>query len=141
MTRTIKALITVLALMMFATGIDYVTGNHYQLIGDWSDETDMPMVWGTACLIFSFSALYSIIKTKTMLAMNVLVFGFAVNVMFAVQAYDMRMTPVPWPPEDVRIVTNHLAHAGFAIVIAAALWWREGVNRRCSEIIEHGGPS
>lgn len=138
MTRTVKALMLILALMMFAIGLDYVTGNQHQLINDWSDETDMPLVWGSACLLFAAAAVYSVVWARNMFAVNTLLFGFAVNVMFAVQVYDPRMSPIPWPPEDVRLITNHLAHAGCMLVLAAALWWREGVKRRCSEIIEQG---
>lgn len=136
MTRALSLFAGVLAAIMAIRGIDYVTGNSYTSgpIGD--DNLHMPIWWGSACILTAIAVFYSVWRRKAEALKNSALVAFAIYVMFAVQTYDMRMLPIPWPPEDTRVVGDHLGFAVLWIGVAFTVWWREGKFRRRAEILE-----
>lgn len=136
MTRALRAFVYILSFMALARGLDYVTGNEYDLGRLWGEDVAMPYLWGAACLAGGVAAVVAVVFSFPSLAINASIFNFATNVMLAAQVVDSRMLPYPWPPEDVRIPVDHLGHAVLWLTIAVVVWWREGVLRRRSEIIE-----
>lgn len=136
MTRALRAVVYILSFMALARGLDYVTGNEHDMGRMWADEVAMPYLWGAACLVGGVAAVAAVLFHIPGLAINAGIFNFAVNVMFAAQVVESRMSPVPWPPEDVRIPVDHLGHAALWMAVAVVVWWREGVKRRRSEIFE-----
>lgn len=136
MTRALRAFVYILSFMALARGLDYVTGNEYDLGRLWGEDVAMPYLWGAACLAGGVAAVVAAVFRFPGLAVNAGIFNFATNVMLAAQVAEYRMLPYPWPPEDIRITVDHLGHAVLWLTIAVVVWWREGVLRRRSEIIE-----
>lgn len=136
MTRSLTAGVAILNTMLFVRGVDYSTGNVYDAAGRvFGDHIDMPGVWGASCLAISILVYAAIAVRWVQVLKNLCLFAFGVNAMFAVQIYEARMFPVPWPPEDTRLIADHIGHAALWLLFAATIWWREGVRRRRSELL------
>lgn len=129
-----KVLVGILAWVMAARGIDYVSGNSYDMGRLWGDHLSMPELWGSACLIIALLSVIGLVFNRTRLVINTAVGGMAVCVMFAIQVAEMRM--FTWPPEDIRIITDHLGHAASWLLVAATIQYRAGVEKRKTEILE-----
>lgn len=136
MTREGTAFAWVLNLLLLARGIDYVTGNSFDMGRIWGESVGMPIYWGTACIVTSVLVTVALLRKKFEALQFFALVAFGINVMFAVQSADYRMLPVPWPPEDFRLLGDHVGHAAMWLILAVALWWREGINRRRNEILE-----
>lgn len=136
MNKTLMAITAVLAAMLAVRGIDYVTGDPVSAGVRISDGAEMPLYWGWASIAASLAVAASLVFKKHTALLNSALVCFAINAMFAVQVFDPRMAPVPWPPEDTRLVFDHVGHAALWFVIAATVWWREGINRRREVILE-----
>lgn len=134
MTRSMKTLVGILIWIMTARGLDYVTGNSYDMGRLWGDHLTMPKLWGVACLIVAGLATIGLIFHKPRLIVNVGIAGMAVSVMFAIQVADMRM--LSWPPEDIRIITDHLGHAAIWLLVSTTIHYRLGVEKRKELILE-----
>lgn len=135
MNKTLMAFAWVLATMLAVRGIDYVTGDSAAAPVKVSEGAEMPMYWGWASLVATVLVMGSLVLKKASFLQNSALVCFAINAMFAVQAFDFHMLPAPWPPEDTRLVTDHIGHALLWLLIAVALWWREGVVRRRDVIL------
>lgn len=133
-TRAMSALVAILSWVMVARGMDYVTGNRYDMGRLWGDHLAMPNVWGTACLFVGFTAILGLVIRKPRLVVNVGLVGMAISVMFAIQVADMRM--FEWPPEDIRIITDHLGQAASWLLVSATIHYRLGVEKRKAAILE-----
>lgn len=136
MTREGTAFAWVLNLLLFARGLDYVTGNPFDMGRIWGESVGMPLYWGTACIVTSVLVTVALLWKKFKALKFFALVAFGINAMFAVQSADYRMLPVPWPPEDFRLLGDHVGHAAMWLILAVALWWREGINRRRNEILE-----
>lgn len=136
MTNTLKAIAWVLSLMIINSGIDYITGNQFDMGRVWGDHISMPVWWGLACIVTGATSVGALIADNAKLLFNAALVAFAIYLMFAYQIFDMRMLPFPWPPEDNRLLSDHLGKASIWLIIATSLWWREGVNRRKKEILD-----
>lgn len=134
MTRTMQALVVVLTGVMTARGIDYVTGNSYLLGRVWGDSLTMPEMWGTASLIVAGISLIGLLFKKPRIILNAAIGGAAVCLMFAYQVANVRM--FSWPPEDIRLMVDHLGHSATWALIAASIHYRMGVERKKEEILE-----
>lgn len=140
MTRSLKAGVAILSTMLLVRGVDYVTGNSYDTDGRViEDNLTLPGWWGATCLLVAFLVFAALLVGRAPLVKNLCLVAFSVNVMFAVQIYESRMLPFPWPPEDIRLVADHIGHASLWLLFAATVWWREGVRRRRSELLEEAG--
>lgn len=135
MNKTLMAFAWVLTTMLAVRGIDYVTGDSAAAPVKVSEGAEMPMYWGWASLVATVLVMGSLVLKKASFLQNSALVCFAINAMFAVQAFDFHMLPAPWPPEDTRLVTDHIGHALLWLLIAVALWWREGVVRRRDVIL------
>lgn len=135
MNKTLMAFSWVLTLMLAARGVDYVTGDSFAAPVKISEGAEMPLYWGWAAISAAALVSVSLVMRHPRFLQNAALVCFAINAMFAVQAFDYRMLPVPWPPEDTRLVTDHIGHALLWFLIAAALWWREGIVRRREAIL------
>lgn len=136
MTRTMQAMIGILSVMMLSRGVDYITGDSIDRSPIWVENLSQPEVWGIACIVLAVTGGYAVIARCPVAGKWVGFLGFAVNAMFAVQIWAPSMSPWPWPPEDTRLVTDHLGHAGGYAVMSLSLWWRMGVERRMQEKLE-----
>ena len=136
MTKSLKAISTVLSLMLFVRGVDYVTGDPVSSSVKVSDGAEMPLYWGIACIVAGIAAAVSMLANKSAWLQNTALLSFAIYAMFAVQAFDTRMLPVPWPPEDTRLIADHIGHSMLWLLVAATIWWREGINRRREVLLE-----
>lgn len=139
MTREVRFVAWVLAVILGFRGLDYVTGNTYPRGYVYGEEVFMTAYWGAACLVTTVLAVVSLVLRKPAWLKNTALLGFAINTMFVVQAAEVRMLPVPWPPEDFRLVFDHLGHAALWFFVASILWWREGVRLRRSQILTERG--
>lgn len=138
MNKSLMAFAWVLSTMLAVRGLDYVTGDSFAASVKISDGAEMPLYWGWASLIAAALVMGSLVLKQARLLQNSALVCFAINAMFAVQAFAYRMLPVPWPPEDTRLVADHIGHSLLWLLIAAALWWREGIVRRREAILGRG---
>lgn len=129
-----RVLVAILSVGMIARGVDYVSGNSYDMGRLWGDHLTIPELWGIACLIVAALALLGLALNRVGLVINAGIAGMAISVMFAVQVADMRM--FLWPPEDVRIITDHLVTAATWLLASATIHYRRGVDRRKQTIME-----
>lgn len=136
MPRAQRVLIWILLLMEFVRGVDYLTGNQNDVGSVHPDEVGMPLVWGTACVAAASVAAVGVYFVRKSWVINGAIASFAVNLMLAWQVFEVRMLPYPWPPEDTRIIVDHVGHAAIWALVAGVVWWRGGVQRRCSEIMK-----
>lgn len=136
MNKSLKAISAVLSLMLFLRGVDYVTGDPVASSVKISDGAEMPLYWGVACIVAGIAAAVSVLANKSTWLQNTALLGFAIYAMFAVQAFDTRMLPVPWPPEDTRLVADHIGHSVLWLLVAVIIWWREGISRRREALLE-----
>lgn len=134
MTRAMRILVAILIWIMAARGIDYVTGNSYDMGRLWGDHLFMPELWGTACLIIAVVSASGLLFRWPRLVANTALAGMATSVMFAVQVADMRM--FRWPPEDIRIITDHLGHAAIWLLVAVTILYRLGIEKQKVKILE-----
>lgn len=132
MTRALQAFIWFMWFDMFARGIDYITGNQFNT-GLVDDNLTMPEVWGAASLVTCAVLAVGMFTKRLSVVQFGAILGFAVYVMFAVQVFQVRMLPYPWPPEDVRMVAGHVSTAGMWLVVAVTLWYRRYANQKCRE--------
>lgn len=136
MTREGTAFAWILNLLLLLRGLDYITGDTHSMGHAWGDDLGMPMYWGTACIVTSLIVTVALVRKKLEALRFSALVAFGINTMFAVQSADYRMLPVPWPPEDFRLLGDHVGHAAMWLILAVALWWREGIDRRRNEILE-----
>ena len=139
MTREVRFVAWVLAAMLGFRGLDYATGNTYPMGRAYGEEVAMPTYWGAACIATTVLVVVSLVLRKPAWLKNAALLGFAINTMFVIQSAESRMLPVPWPPEDFRLVFDHQGHAVLWFFVASILWWREGVRRRRSQILTERG--
>lgn len=135
MNKSLMAFAWVLSTMLAVRGLDYVTGDSFSASFRISDGAEMPLYWGWASLIAAALVMGSLVLKRARLLQNSALVCFAINAMFAVQAFAYRMLPVPWPPEDTRLVADHIGHSLLWLLIAVTLWWREGIVRRKEAIL------
>lgn len=136
MTRSLKGMVWIICLMQAVRGLDYVTGNEHDMGRAWAEQLGMPVYWGLACLVASAAVVVALCAAWPRVLLNAALVSFAINAMFAVQVFDMRMSPVPWPPEDVRLIFDHIAHSALWFLVAGTIWWREGIYRRREELLD-----
>lgn len=139
MSRAIAVYVFIFSCMSLSRGVDYVTGNSVDRGRLLDDALSMPMVWGTACLVGGALGIISLYVKSGVFAVNTAIVNFAVSVMLGVQVFHADMLPTPWPPEDVRIATDHFGQAAAWAATAFTLWWREGVRKRTSGVVEEVG--
>lgn len=135
MNKSLKAISTVLSLMLFVRGVDYVTGDSVAASVKVSEGAEMPLYWGIACIVAAVAAAVSMLANKPAWLQNTALLGFAIYAMFAVQAFDSRMLPIPWPPEDTRLIADHIGHSVLWLLVAVTVWWRNGIRIRRNEIL------
>lgn len=135
MTRTMQALLAAMAFPSLWRAIDYTTGNSYQLGREWGEELYLPMLWGAACAIIALGGFIAAFTRSYTIGINTSILGMAVYVMFAVTVFQTRMLPYPWPPEDVRLVSDHLASSAIWGILGLSLLFRRGVERKKSELL------
>lgn len=135
MTRAVKAIVGLLVFEMFVRSVDYLTGDSHPN-SFWEDGLQMPAVWGSTCLAATLLILFGLARNKPGVVQTGSIVSFAIYVMFAIQVFEMRMLPYPWPPEDTRIVATHLMVAGCWLTVAVTIWWREYINLRKTEELE-----
>ena len=129
-----KTLRTLLSLVAIATVIDYVTGNSYHMGRVWGDEYSTPLLWGIACLITATIALVGIATSKPKVLIFASCLGASVYAMIAVQIADIRM--FAWPPEDIRLIANHVGQSFTWALVGVATYYRHGVDLRKEAILE-----
>lgn len=135
MNKSLMAFAWVLSTMLVVRGLDYVTGDSFAASFRISEGAEMPLYWGWASLIAAALVMGSLVLKRARLLQNSALVCFAINAMFAAQAFAYRMLPVPWPPEDTRLVADHIGHSLLWLLIAVTLWWREGIVRRREAIL------
>lgn len=138
MTKFLIGQVVLMTVLLAGYGLDYLTGNTFDMGRVYGEGVYMPTYWGAACLATSVYVVYGLLRRCPKALINASLVAFAINTMFAVQIADSRMLPVPWPPEDFRLLFGHVVHAGIWASIALALWWREGVTRRSDELLAEG---
>lgn len=138
MDKSLKAISTVLVFMLLVRGVDYITGDPVSASVKVSDGAEMPLYWGLACVVAAVAAAVSLLANKAAWLQNTALVCFAIYAMFAVQAFDSRMLPFPWPPEDTRLIADHIGHSVLWMLVAITIWWRKGINRRRSELLGEG---
>lgn len=134
MSADLRILLTVLSLTSVIRGIDYMTGSEFVAARGWGEESTMPLLWGAASVgVGLYGLLAAAINCKRQ-AINVGLVGMSVSAMFAVQVFEMRMLPVPWPPQDARIVVHYIGQAVLWLLVTGTAYFRQGVSDRRHEI-------
>lgn len=136
MNRPLVAVVAILSFVAVTTGVDYVTGNSYDMGRTFGDQLVAPYVWGVACLLVGISALVGVIRKDDILAINSAIGGMATYAMFSFQIFETRMLPHPWPPEDLRLLSNNLGLAALWMVVALTLFFRQGVDRKKAALLK-----
>lgn len=134
MNKTLRTLVVLLSLVAIVTGVDYVTGNSYHMGRVWGDEYSTPFLWGVACLITATIALAGVATYQPKVLVFAACLGASVYAMFAVQIADIRM--FAWPPEDIRLIANHIGTSFIWALIGVATYYRHGVEKRKEAILE-----
>lgn len=132
--KTLRTLVLLLSLVAIVTGIDYVTGNSYHMGRVWGDEYATPLLWGIACLTTAAIALYGIAMIKPKVLIFASCLGASVYLMFAIQIADTRM--FNWPPEDIRLIANHIGQSFTWALVGVTTYYRHGVDLRKKIILE-----
>lgn len=136
MTGYIRGLLLIMGVIAFVRGIDYSTGSASDM-GRWVDDgLNMPDVWGAACLMCGVLLLAAAGTGHVRLAINACLIAFAVSFMLAFQVWDVRMWVIPWPPEDVRVPTDHLGRSAIFLLTGVTLWFRDSKHNRAKIIVE-----
>jgi len=123
-----------LGFALIVRGVDYVTGDTFPLTSLLHDVSS-PEVWGIACILTGALMWASLPLKGWKWAYTANIVSFAVYVMLAVQIFDVRMIPYPWPPEDIRVITDLLAFAAFSITLSITIQYRESVKARKHQIV------
>jgi len=135
--RFIKRLTWILTFGLAIRGVDYVTGNTYSLgILKGDDGLSKPEVWGLTALVACAILVAGLIMDNGRIVQLGAVAAFAIYAMFAIQIFDMRMLPYPWPPEDIRLISQHLVAAGLWITIANEIRTNIYVTEKALEELE-----
>ena len=132
--KTLRTLVLLLSLVAIITGVDYVTGNSYHMGRVWGDEYTTPLLWGLACLVTATIALVGIVAYKPKVLVFACCLGASVYAMFAIQIADTRM--FAWPPEDIRLIANHIGQSFTWALVGVATFYRHGVEKRKEAILE-----
>lgn len=134
MNKSLRALVVLISLVAIVTGVDYVTGNSYHMGRVWGDEYTTPLLWGVACLITATISLVGIATSKPKVLIFASCLGASVYAMFAVQIADIRM--FAWPPEDIRLIANHIGQSFIWALVGVTTFYRYGVDLRKEIILE-----
>lgn len=134
MNKSLRALVVLISLVAIVTGVDYVTGNSYHMGRVWGDEYSTPLLWGVACLVTATIALVGIATSKPKVLIFASCLGASVYAMFAVQIADIRM--FAWPPEDIRLIANHIGQSFIWALVGVTTFYRYGVDLRKEIILE-----
>ena len=135
MSRAVRFLMFWLGFALIVRGVDYVTGDTFPLTSLLHD-VNSPEVWGITCIIVGIFIWVSALLKGWKWAYTANISAFAVYIMLAVQIFDMRMLPYPWPPEDVRVITDLMTFAMFSLTLSITIQYRESVKARKHQIVK-----
>lgn len=135
MTRAVRAIISLLAFELFVRSVDYLTGDSYNA-RNVEDNLSVPEVWGLFGLAAVIIVALGLFSKRAGVVQAGCVTSFAIYTMFAVQIFELRMLPIPWPPEDTRFLTSHLTLAGLWLLMALVIWWRAYIAKKCADELD-----
>lgn len=118
MTRTLKAIVVIMAISLIGRGTDYVTGD----VGHKPDELSAAMpelVWGWTCLIVAVIVLFGVLSNRLKVTVIGSLCAASVYVMFAWYRVDQlfHMTDI----DDWRLPIDYTCSAGVWAVICMTL--------------------
>lgn len=126
MTRTMQLLLLVGALQLVARGTDLLFS---PVLGpvplDAADGRDA--VWGVASLIAAAVVLVGVLRRSPAVAVQGSLIGFAIYGMFAWLVVGS--TVLADPPDNWRILADHLFHSAFWLICAVSISFRHGVYK------------
>lgn len=135
MTRAVRAIISLLAFELFVRSVDYLTGDSYDS-RNIEDNLSVPEVWGLFGLAAVFIVVLGLWSNRLGIVQTGCVTAFSIYTMFAVQVSDLRMLPIPWPPEDTRLLASHITFAGLWLLMALVIWWRAYIAEKCTDELD-----
>ena len=138
MTSALRTLLLILSFTSAVRGIDFVTGSEFVAARGWGDESTMPLLWGAASIGTGVYGALAAVLNSPRQAINAGLVGMAVSATFAIQVFEMRMLPLPWPPQDARVVADYLGHSALWLLTAGTAFYRKGVDERRHEILGGG---
>lgn len=136
--RILFLLIVALSLNLFLRGVDYVTGNSFDVSAT-EDDLFATSVWGFASLAAVAVTVFGLVSRKPIFLQFGAVASFAIYSMFAIQTFNVRMLPFPWPPEDVRLVSAHLLEAFLWLSVAVEVKKDRYVREKVAEEMDRFG--
>lgn len=126
MTRTMQLLLLVGALQLVARGTDLlfspVSGEIARDMGGAQGA-----VWGITCLIAAAVVLVGLLRRSPVVAVQGSLIGFAIYGMFAWFVVDD--TILAYPPDNWRILADHVAKSTFWLIFAVSVSFRHGVHK------------
>lgn len=134
MNRAMTAMVAIMATVSAFWGLDFVTGDSYHLGDAWGAALSTPQLWGIAHLVTSAIAAGGVLLRHAKTTIFASLVGAATNFMLAVQVADAQM--FAWPPEDIRLMVNHLGQGAIWLMAAVVIFFRHGVERRKEIILE-----
>ena len=135
MTRAVRAIISLLTFELFVRSVDYLTGDSYSERRV-EDNLSVPEVWGLFGLAAVFIVVLGLLSKRTGVVQAGCITAFSIYTMFAVQIFEFRMLPIPWPPEDTRLLTSHITFAGLWLLMALVIWWRAYIAKKCVDELD-----
>lgn len=135
MNRAVKTMASILTFELFVRSVDYSTGNSYS-VGYTDDNLWVPQVWGLTGFAAVAILLFGLLRNRPKVVQFGSICAFAIYTMFAVQIFEVRMLPYPWPPEDSRLCATHVAFAGLWLLSAGVIWWRSYIYKQCTDELD-----
>lgn len=85
------------------------------------------VVWGATCLIAAAVVLVGVLRRSPIIAVQGSLIGFAVYAMFA--WFVLEYTILIDPPDDWRILADHVSNSAFWLIVAVSISFRHGVHQ------------
>lgn len=123
-----------IGISLLSRSLDYLTGDTFPHNRQ-SHEVTSPEIWGIACAISGSLMVTAAFSKNWKFPYFAGIVSFAVYLMVAVQIFDARMLPYPWPPEDHRIVVDLLVYAYLSLVLSITIQYRESVKAKKKQIV------
>lgn len=135
MNKAARVAAGLLTFELLVRSVDYATGNSYNN-GILDDNISTPEVWGYTGLAAVVVLLFGLILGRDKVVQFGGVCAFSIYTMLAIQVFEVRMLPFPWPPEDSRLFSTNAVFAGLWLLLTVTIWWRSYIAKLCTDELD-----
>ena len=129
MSRAVRFVSFMLGLALFSRGVDYVTGER-------EHEVTPIFAWGIACTVVGLAFCVSAFSKRWQVPYFCGIASFSVYTVIALQRFEMRMLPYPWPPDGNRAFVDLIVLGALSLCVSVTIQYRESVAARKRQTIE-----